>query len=54
MKIYRKATPNKFDFLYMDLQSNPPLAYRNFEKVIAVGGMAQDLPDSDDDDDDDI
>ena len=54
MKIYRKATPNKFDFLYMDLQSNPPLAYRNFEKVIAVGGMAQYLPDSDDDDDDDI
>ena len=37
----------------MDLQSNPPLAYRNFEKVIAVGGMAQDMVDSDDSDDSD-
>ena len=41
MKIYRQATPNKYDFLYMDLQSNPPLAYHNFEKQIAVGGYAK-------------
>ena len=36
--IYRKATPNKYDFLYLDLTSNPPKAYRNFTEQIAVGG----------------
>ena len=40
MKIYRQATPNKYDFLYMDLQSNPPIAYHNFEKQVAIGGFA--------------
>ncbi len=39
LKIYYAATPNKYDFLYLDLQSNPPLAYRNFDEVIAVGGQ---------------
>ena len=39
LKIYYLATPNKYDFLYLDLQSNPPLAYRNFDEVIAVGGQ---------------
>jgi hypothetical protein len=39
LKIYYQATPNKYDFLYLDLQSNPPLAYRNFDEVIAVGGQ---------------
>tara|TARA_R110001599_G_scaffold341803_1_gene563085 strand:- start:211 stop:1026 length:816 start_codon:yes stop_codon:yes gene_type:complete len=38
LKLYRKATPNKYDFCYMDLQSNPPIMYSNFEKVIATGG----------------
>ena len=35
------------------IYNHPPLAYRNFEKVIAVGGMAQDMVDSDDSDDSD-
>lgn len=39
LKIYYAATPKKYDFLYLDLQSNPPLAYHNFDKVIAVGGQ---------------
>tara|TARA_R110000737_G_scaffold341029_3_gene364422 strand:+ start:1928 stop:2785 length:858 start_codon:yes stop_codon:yes gene_type:complete len=39
LKIYYTATPNKYDFLYLDLQSNPPLAYRNFDEIIAVGGQ---------------
>jgi hypothetical protein len=39
LKIYYTATPEKYDFLYLDLQSNPPLAYRNFDEVIAVGGQ---------------
>ena len=38
LKLYRQATPNKYDFCYMDLQSNPPLLYHNFEKVVGVGG----------------
>lgn len=38
LKLYRKATPNKYDFCYMDLQSNPPLMYSNFSKIVATGG----------------
>tara|TARA_R110000851_G_scaffold202499_1_gene354264 strand:- start:114 stop:806 length:693 start_codon:yes stop_codon:yes gene_type:complete len=37
--IYRKATPNKYDFLYLDLTENPPKAYRNFTEQIATGGQ---------------
>lgn len=46
LSIYKKATPNKYDFLYMDLQSNPPLAYHNFEKVVATGGVDTQINDS--------
>ena len=51
LKIYRKATPNKYDFLYMDLQSNPPLAYHNFEKQVATGGHKNEETDMDMDED---
>ena len=37
--IYRKATPNKYDFLYLDLTSNPPIAFKNFTEQIATGGQ---------------
>jgi hypothetical protein len=37
LKIYKLSTPNRYDFLYLDLQENPPLAYHNFEKLIARG-----------------
>jgi len=37
LKIYKLATPNRYDFLHLNLQENPPLAYHNFEKVIAEG-----------------
>ena len=40
LKLYRKATPNKYDFCYMDLQSNPPIMYSNFERVVSTGGYA--------------
>jgi hypothetical protein len=40
--IYRKATQEKYDFLYLDLTSNPPLAYRNFIEQIATGGQGYD------------
>ena len=37
LKIYKIATPKRYDFLHLDLQENPPIAYHNFEKKIAVG-----------------
>ena len=37
LKIYKIATPNRYDFLHLDLQENPPVAYHNFEKPIAIG-----------------
>ena len=37
LKLYKKCTPNKYDFCYMDLQMNPPIMYSNFEKVVARG-----------------
>lgn len=53
LKIYRKATPKKYDFLYMDLQSNPPIAYHNFEKQIATGGLKNEMENDDMDMDED-
>ena len=38
LKHYKIATPNKYDFCYLDLQSNPPLMYSNFDKVVLTGG----------------
>ena len=37
LKIYRLATPNRYDFLHCDLQNNPPLAYHNMESLVAKG-----------------
>ena len=37
LKIYKIATPNRYDFLHCDLQANPPLAYHNFESLVARG-----------------
>ena len=37
LKIYAQATPNRYDFLHMDFQSNPPKAFHNFETLIAEG-----------------
>jgi hypothetical protein len=37
MKMYRQATPRKYDFSYMKLQ-NPPIMLHNFESVIGEGG----------------
>lgn len=36
-KIYNKATEQRYDFLYLDLQNNPARAFRNFETQIAEG-----------------
>ena len=37
LEIYKRATPNRYDFLHLDLKSNPAKAYHNFEKLIAEG-----------------
>ena len=37
LRIYRAATPERYDFLHMDLQSNPVKCYRCFHKLISVG-----------------
>lgn len=36
-KIYAKATEVRYDFMYLDLQSNPARAFRNFETQLAEG-----------------
>jgi len=38
MRLYKKCTPKKYDFAYMKM-SNPPLMFKNFEKVVGTGGM---------------
>jgi len=35
-KIYAEATKERYDFLYLDLQSNPARAFRNFETLLAT------------------
>tara|TARA_R110001599_G_scaffold29601_2_gene100997 strand:+ start:1622 stop:2557 length:936 start_codon:yes stop_codon:yes gene_type:complete len=37
LAIYKYATPNRYDFLHMDLQSNPVKCYSNFQTLIAEG-----------------
>jgi hypothetical protein len=37
LKIYAAATPERYNFLYMDLQANPVKCYRNFEVLISEG-----------------
>ena len=52
-EIYAKATEQRYDFLYLDLQSNPARAFRNFETQLAdgdkllfgEGSVALDMPD---------
>lgn len=36
-KLYKTATNKKYNFLYLDLQSNPTKAYRNFNELIYKG-----------------
>ena len=35
--LYKKATPDRYNFIHMDLQSNPPKMFRNFDEMIAEG-----------------
>ena len=36
-QIYAKATEQRYDFLFLDLQENPARAFRNFETQLADG-----------------
>tara|TARA_R110000765_G_scaffold52999_3_gene106423 strand:- start:24 stop:878 length:855 start_codon:yes stop_codon:yes gene_type:complete len=43
MSIYKQATPNRHDFLYLKLGENPAEAYRNFsEKIYPIGDKKED------------
>jgi len=53
IKLYKKCTPNKYDFCYMDLQENPPLMYSNFEKLIARGQSEEGEVSSEEEDEED-
>ena len=33
LALYKEATPERYDFLYLDLASNPPLACKNFTQI---------------------
>ena len=46
LRLYRMATPNKYDFCYMSLQDNPPIMYSNFTNQIATGGYKTDIPEN--------
>ena len=37
IKLYKYACPSRYCFIHMDLQENPPVMYRNFDEVIAIG-----------------
>ena len=37
LAIYKYATPERYNFLHMDLQSNPVKCYKNFDELIAEG-----------------
>ena len=46
LKIYKKATPERFCFLHMSIQDNPVKCYKNFEELIAMGDkILGDIPD---------
>jgi len=34
LELYKEATPNPYDFMYIDLQSNPTKVYSTFQKLI--------------------
>jgi hypothetical protein len=43
LRIYHAATPEKYDFLYLRLDCNPPEAWHKFDKLIAYGGQKNEL-----------
>ena len=57
LQLYKLATPNKYDFLHMNLQENPPTAHSGFSTTpLAVGDkiINASLPNLSDEEDDEI
>tara|TARA_R110001592_G_scaffold361604_3_gene672712 strand:- start:448 stop:1212 length:765 start_codon:yes stop_codon:yes gene_type:complete len=58
-KLYKMATPERYNFLFLNLAENPPEAYKNFETLLAKGtsivtgsgneGQVKELENSDED-----
>jgi hypothetical protein len=40
ISLYKSATPNRYDFIHLDLQSNPPKMFASFDRLIAEGEKA--------------
>ena len=36
-KIYKICCPERYNFMFLNLAENPPLAFRNFETLVAKG-----------------
>jgi hypothetical protein len=41
MALYRAATPERYDFIHMSIQDNPPIMYKNFDEIVAIGSEAK-------------
>ena len=41
LKLYKYATPERYNFIHMDLQENPPMMYKNFDELISIGEKPQ-------------
>ena len=37
IQLYKHATPERYNFIHLDLQSNPPKLFKNFDELIAEG-----------------
>ncbi len=37
IQLYKYATPDRYNFIHLDLQENPPVMYKNFDEVISIG-----------------
>lgn len=53
-RMYKTATNQRYNFLYLDLQSNPSKAYRNFGELIYEGKNLVPLEKGDDSDSDEL
>ena len=42
IQLYKRATPDRYNFIHMDLQENPPIMYRNFDTIMAIGDRPTD------------
>jgi hypothetical protein len=41
LALYKASTPERYDFIHMSIQDNPPIMYKNFDEVVAIGNKPQ-------------